>query len=133
MSKIPFTDEQIKLLRDNPYTFNVTQNTLYLTKEFKELFYKEYQNGKLPRQILEEHGYLQSILGDSRIWGIASSVKKEAKRPEGFSEGSASKRVAPDPGDTPEASIRHLQHEVNYLRQEVEFLKKISSIRNTRK
>ncbi len=133
MSKIPFTDEQIKQLRANPYTFNVTSNTLYLTKEFKELFYKEYQDGKLPRQILEEHGYPQSILGDNRIWGIASVIKKEAKRPEGFSEGSAPKKAVPDPGDTPEAAIRHLQHEVDYLRQEVDYLKKISSIRNTRK
>ena len=133
MSKIPFTDEQIKLLRENPYTFNVTPNTLYLTKEFKKLFYKEYQDGKLPRQILEDHGYPQSILGDNRIWGIASVIKKEANRPEGFSEGTSPKMVTPVPDDTPETAIRHLQHEVDYLRQEVEFLKKISSIRNTRK
>ena len=57
MSKIPFTEDQMKLLRENPYTFNVTPNSLYLTKEFKEIFYKEYQEGKLPRQILEDHGY----------------------------------------------------------------------------
>ena len=133
MSKIPFTDEQIELLRNNPYTYNVTPNTLYLTKTFKELFYKEYQNGKLPRQILEEHGYPQSILGDNRIWGIASVIKREAKRPEGFSEGTLPKKETQLTESSPETAIKQLQHEVEYLRQEVEFLKKISSIRNTRK
>lgn len=133
MSKVPFTDEQIKLLRDNPYTFNVTPSSLFLTKAFKEIFYKEYQSGKQPRQILEEHGYPQSILGDERIWGITSIIKKQASRPEGFSEGTIPKKTNPDPDASPEAAIRHLQHEVDYLRQEVEFLKKIFSIRNTRK
>lgn len=46
MSKIPFTENQMKLLRENPYTFNVTPNSLYLTKEFKGIFYKEYQEGE---------------------------------------------------------------------------------------
>ncbi|WP_130861771.1 HTH domain-containing protein [Bacilliculturomica massiliensis] len=133
MSKIPFTEEQIKLLQENPYTYNVTPNTLYLTKEFKELFYQEYRKGKLPRQILEEHGFPMSILGESRISGISSMIRKEAKRPEGFREGPTSRRELPLIGDTPEAAIRDLLHEVQYLRQEVEFLKKITSIKNTRK
>ncbi len=133
MSKIPFTEEQIKFLRKNPYTFNVTANTLYLTREFKELFYREYQEGKLPRQILSEHGYPEEILGNARIWGISSLIKREANRPEGFSEGSVSKSSLPSAEDSPEEAIRNLQNEVQYLRQEVEFLKKISSIKNTRK
>ncbi len=49
MSKVPFTDEQIEFLKENPYTFRVTPGTLYLTKEFKALFYEEYQNGSSQR------------------------------------------------------------------------------------
>ena len=75
MSKIPFTENQMKLLRENPYTFNVTPNSLYLTKEFKGIFYKEYQEGQLPRQILEDHGYPSSILTTERIWGITACIK----------------------------------------------------------
>lgn len=133
MSKVPFTDEQIKLLRDNPYTYNVTPNTLYLTKTFKELFYQEYQEGKLPRNILEDYGYSMSVLGESRIWGIAAVIKKEAKRSEGFSEGTTPKKDPLLNADSPETAIKQLQHEVKYLRNEVEFLKKISSIKHTRK
>ena len=40
MSKAKFTSEQQQLLRNNPYTVRVTENVLYLSKEFKELFYK---------------------------------------------------------------------------------------------
>ena len=57
MSRKPFTDEEILLLRQNPYTYSVTTFQLNLTKEFKEIFYSEYQKGELPRKILEDHGY----------------------------------------------------------------------------
>ncbi len=133
MSKVPFSEEQMTLLKNNPYTFAVTPSRLYLSKEFKELFYKEYQTGKLPRKILEENGYPSEILGSERIWGIASIIKREAERSEGFSEGTQTSRKASPVVTDQESIIRHLQHEVEYLRQEVDFLKKISSIRNTRK
>lgn len=134
MSKIPFTEDQIKLLRENPYTFNVTSHSLYFTREFKEIFYQEYQEGKLPRQILEDHGYPADILGKRRIWGISSSIRKQATRESGFTEGTNTPlRSSDTDGTSPEDTLRSLQHEVEYLRQEVEFLKKISSIRNTRK
>lgn len=45
MSKVKFTPEQQQLLRNNPYTLRVTENVLNLSKEFKELFYKEYLAG----------------------------------------------------------------------------------------
>ena len=43
MSKVKFTEEQQKELRNNKYTARVTANSLSFTKEFKELFYQEYQ------------------------------------------------------------------------------------------
>ena len=47
-----FTEEQMTALRQNPYVYSVTQGTLALTKEFKEIFYTEYQESILPRNIL---------------------------------------------------------------------------------
>ncbi len=41
MSKAKFTPEQQQVLHNNPYTIRVTENVLSLSKEFKELFYKE--------------------------------------------------------------------------------------------
>ena len=77
MSKVKFTEEQQKELRNNKYTARVTANSLSFTKEFKELFYQEYQMGSIPRDILREHGYPTEWLGKRRIWGIAHCIKKE--------------------------------------------------------
>jgi transposase len=48
MSRTLFTEDQIAALRQNPYVYSVTPATLALTKEFKEVFYTEYQNGTSP-------------------------------------------------------------------------------------
>ena len=138
MSKVPFTEEELQLLKENPYTYYVTHTTLYLSITFKEQFYERYTNGEIPRQILEDCGYPASILGKERIWGIASSIKKEYRKYGSFREGPTTKpRTPPSPEEEAEHSqeeqIRLLQHQVEYLTQEMEFLKKISSTRTTRK
>ena len=117
MSKVPFTAEQIRQLRENPYTQSVTENTLILKEEFKELFYKEYTAGTPTREVFEKYGYPVSILGANRIDGIACCIRKR------YREGT--------PGQGTDEKLRRLENEVEYLKQEVEFLKKISSIRNT--
>lgn len=131
MSKAKFTTEQQQLLRNNPYTVRVTEDVLNLSKEFKELFYKEYLTGILPRDILEKYGYSADILGKQRIWGISHMIRKQFEKTGEF-------RDVRNPGsfitlESPEERIHQLEHQVDYLTQEVEFLKKISSIRSTRK
>ena len=133
MSEIKFTPEQQDILRNNPYTAKVTASILSFTKEFKELFYKEYLTGRIPREILQEYGYPVEILGQKRIWGIAHIIKKEFEKKGSFDDVRTKKQYEKPGSLTSEEKIRHLEHQVNYLTQEVEFLKKISSIRNTRK
>ncbi len=72
-----FTEEQMASLRQNPYVYSVTQGTLTLTKEFKEIFYAEYQRGILPRNILEQHGFDLNALGTHRIWSISQHIRDE--------------------------------------------------------
>ena len=134
MSKKVFTTEEVEMLRNNPYTYAVTPHILSFTKEFKELFWKEYQAGEIPRQILEKHGYPADVLGKERIWGIAHTIKGQYYSEEGLREGSLKKSPSADIDcKTTEETVKKLQNEVQYLRQEIEFLKKISSIRTTRK
>jgi hypothetical protein len=139
MSRSQFTDEQMKLLRQNPNTHSVTRTRLSFTKNFKEIFHSEYQAGEFPRQILIDHGYDPELLGDHRIGGIASRIQEQYKKHGEFHEGNASHRlVKPNTSasNKPTSEIdelKQLKHEVNYLKQEVEFLKKISSIRTTKK
>jgi hypothetical protein len=131
MSKAKFTPEQQQLLRNNPYTIRVTENVLNLSKEFKEIFYKEYLTGALPRDILEKYGYPADVLGDQRVWGISHTIRKQFEKTGEFRD----VRITDSPitAKSSEEKIRQLEHRVNYLTQEVEFLKKISSIRSTRK
>ena len=131
MSKAKFTSEQQQLLRNNPYTVQVTEDVLYLSKEFKELFYKEYLAGAMPRDILEKYGYSPAVLGKQRIWGISHTIRKQFEKTGEFRD--VRTQNSSVTAKSPEEKIRQLEHQVNYLTQEVEFLKKISSIRNTRK
>lgn len=130
----PFTEEQIRLLRQNPYVFSIIGSKLFLTKEFKEIFLSEYNQGILPRQILENHGFDTAMLGDRRVWGISEHIRAEYKKHGGFHSGYlAPSPFAPEPKPSEADEITQLRHEVEYLKQEMDFLKKISSIRCTRK
>lgn len=137
MGRKPFTNEEMLMLRQNPYTYSVTPFQLNLTKEFKEIFFSEYQKGELPRKILENRGYDPAVLGTRRIWSISVHIREQYKKYGCFYEGThGRKRPQEQPGDTPtteKEELKQLRHEVDYLKQEVEFLKKISAVRTTRK
>lgn len=141
MSRKLFTEEQQQLLRQNPYIYSVTDTRITLTKEFKELFMTAYKAGESPRKILEDYGFDISIIGERRIWSISQHIRTEYKKYGEFHEGYTprSKTAGSDtPSDAAKPisetdEIKQLRHEVDYLKQEMEFLKKISSIRTTRK
>ena len=133
MSKVRFTPEQQEMLRNNQYTVRITADTLSLSKEFKELFYREYLSGAIPREILQKYGYPAEVLGQQRVWGITQCIKKEFKRNGSFRDIRFVKAARPSVPKTTDEKIRKLEHQMDYLTQEVEFLKKISSIRNTGK
>ncbi len=111
MSKKVFTDQEMEMLRGNQYTYAVTPRILSFTKEFKELFWKEYQDGAIPRQILEKYGYPADILGKKRIWGIAHVIKKQYYSPEGLHEGPLPKAGQTSATDckTTEEQVKQLQ------------------------
>lgn len=141
MSRKLFTEEQQQLLRQNPYIYSVTETRITLTKEFKELFMTAYKAGESPRKILEDHDFDISIIGERRIWSISQHIRTEYKKYGEFHEGYGPRGEAASPDAPTDAAkpvseadeIKQLRHEVDYLKQEMEFLKKISSIRTTRK
>ena len=53
MSKIIFSDKQIKKLEKNIYVKKVSQKAITYTFEFKEKFIVEYRNHRLPRHIFQ--------------------------------------------------------------------------------
>ena len=140
MSRKIFTKEQQQLLRQNPYIYSVTDTRITLTKAFKELFMTAYDAGTSPRTILEDHGFDISLIGERRIWSISQRIRTEYQKYGEFHEGYSTRRALTNQSDTTASSVpsdadklKQLQHEIDYLKQEMEFLKKISSVRTTRK
>ena len=56
MSKRSFTEEELQILRSNPFTLKVTDRQVSFTREFKELFINEYNKGLTSRQIVTKYG-----------------------------------------------------------------------------
>ena len=133
-----YTPKQIKDLKANPYTLNVTKNKLYFTSKFKEGFWISYQAGNAPRKILQDFGYNLDYFGQKQIDDLVQRIKRQALSGNGFTEGKNRQKRVPMKA-TSEAelsspqSIERMQNELLYLRQEVEFLKKIIIADNSRK
>lgn len=125
MSK--YTKKQIKELKENPYTLKVNDNRIFFTIEFKDIFWTKYKAGMSPRQILKELNYKLEYFSQKQIDSIVQRIKKEALKGE-FTEGYIrTKRMKinkPEIADSPQV-IQHMQNELMYLRQEVDFLKKV--------
>lgn len=135
-----YSAKEIKLLKANPYTFKVTKNKLYFTAEFKETFWTGYQAGVAPRKLLEDMGYDLESFGQKQIDSIVQRIKKQAQGGYGFTQGENRTRrkkeetiTAENIPDAPSGTMAQIWNEVKYLRQEVEFLKKIVKAGNARK
>lgn len=133
-----FTEEQIKKLKKNPYTFKITRNKLYFTAKFKEDFWISYQAGNAPRKVMQDLGYDLSMFTQKQIDNYVQRIKREALSGEGFREGeNCQRRIPMKATDEKELSspqsIERMQNELLYLRQEVEFLKKIIVADNHKK
>ena len=136
MSKKSFTPEEQAILRQNQYTYKVTEYTIAFTKEFKELFIEKYKAGLSARKILSDHGYNPEMFGDRRIWGISHHIREQYEEAGGvFTEGRTGYRKPGKPSAqlSEKEELKQLHQEVDYLKQEIEFLKKIFSIRTMRK
>jgi len=124
-----FTWEQIEILRQNPYVRRVGTVEVSFTGEFKRRFWDMYTKENLmPREILGLLGIDAEILGAARIRNIAYNLKQELAN---FGEFSDFRRKRTDKhrkeNFPPAQEINRLRLEVEYLKQEQEFIKKIFS------
>lgn len=122
-----YTKKQIKELKENPYTLQINEQRIFFTIEFKKVFWTKYQSGMSPRKILKELNYNLENFGQKQIDSITQRVKKEALNgefTEGYSRINRMKIKEPEGEITPQ-NIKQMQHELLYLKQEVDFLKKV--------
>ena len=126
MEQKKFTPDEQRALRANPYVERVSETTITYTTEFKERFALEYATGKPPSVILREHGFDPAILGKDRKDGLVKRTKKYSHRPGGFSDARKESSGRPRVKELTDAEkVQWLEHQVRYLKQENEFLKKI--------
>ena len=113
-----YTAKQIKQLKSNSYTLNVTKYKMYFTAAFKKDFWIRYQAGDTPRKILTDLGYDNSLFQQKQIDSLVQRIKKQALSGAGFSEGENHSNRLPikkiDRDITEKQSIDQMQHELLY-------------------
>ena len=122
-----YTQKQIKELKQNPYTFKVDEQRIFFTVEFKKIFWRKYQAGMSPRAIFKELDYSLDYFGQKQIDSIVQRIKKEAMAGE-FTEGYSRNnrmKIKESEEDISPQNIKQIQNELLYVRQEVDFLKKV--------
>ena len=128
-----FTTEEVEILQQNPYTYTVTVNEIHFTAAFREYVWKRYQTGDSVLSIFRDAGYDPEMLGRSRLDGFLSKLRSDVKNGVGFIDGRR-RKSRPRPSQTDyegmpdKKAMRAMQHELAYLRQEVDFLKKIYAL-----
>ena len=127
MSKKHFTEEQMLALKENPCVERVSTLTVSFTEEFKRKVYGELLAGKPIWQIFQDHGIDTDALGPVRVIKFQQLVNDCAKRGDGFKNMRNTWQAKKGVDDETVISKRFasLENEVAYLRQVVEFLKKI--------
>lgn len=137
MGKIPatkpkFTQEEIDILASNPYTLSVSEVFIKFTPAFKAEFWRRYKAGETNLQIVRALGYEPEILGRARIIGIRRNIENEVKSKKGI-HNTGKKCVGQDYTDLGfTEALYAMQGELQYLRQEIEFVKKIIAAENGR-
>lgn len=132
-----YTNEQVAILVQNPYTHTATPYRLTFTLEFKEYFIDQVTNhGLTTPKILKAAGYDPSMFARTTIDNIRRNILAEAASPEGLkpprglSQTERTKAYAKKNLDAQRisTSIKEMQQRIVHLEQQVEFLKKIQNI-----
>lgn len=123
-----FTTEELRNIRLNPYVKSATTKQIRFTVAFKEEFWRRYtEEHQMPIQIVTELGFDPQVLGESRINGILMHIRQAAESGEEFHDVRRSpvkKDEQIDQSPTVSVAMRKMQHEIDYMKQELEFIKK---------
>ena len=127
MSKKRFTEEQVIALKGNPCVARVSKLSVSFTEDFKRKAYGELLSGKAMWQIFQDHGIDTSALGPVRVMKFQQFIKACAKRGDGFKNMRNARHgnKGVDGEINVNKRVKSLENEVAYLRQFIEFQKKI--------
>ena len=123
MAGIRFTDEQVSLLRSNPWVKSVTPKYVSFTKEFMEEFISLHSEGQTRYEIFESHGLPVDVMGKKAIKRATDNWIKKANKSIELSD---EKRGRPRKRDlTQEEIIARQKAKIEMLQQENDFLRQI--------
>lgn len=133
------TPEQIAELLQSPHISSITKKSVSYTLAFKDLFWKRYCDGVDPIQIFVDAGFNVETLGRARIFGFANTLRHQYERGADWSEGSEPAKESGMPRGAmppiPKATrtidivspmeIARMSYKLEFMEQELEFIKKI--------
>ena len=121
-----FTEQEIEILKQNPFTASVSERQIRFTVEFKRFLLSEHEKNGTPwKEAFRKAGYDPEILGKNRVQRAVERIREEAASPRGLHETVAKNHYSKENERVQtQKAIRQLQEEVLRLQQQVEFLKK---------
>jgi len=127
MARKTLTEDEMVKLRESPYVIKVNEHIINFTTEFKQKFWDACCSGVKPEQAVADLGIDPEVLGKDRINGLKYKIWNDIKAGKGIYDIVTSRKYI-DSEITPEMKIKHLEHQLAYKDQEIEFLKKIVSL-----
>lgn len=127
MSNKLFTQKEIDFLSKNPYVKHISKKGITYTKEFKDIFIKEYNTGLYTvTMIFEKYGLSKDILGEVRIYSCSDRWRRQFNQLGCLEDTRTTKSGRPRIYKlTKDLELIQLKNKVKVLKQENEFLKKI--------
>ena len=127
MARKKFTEGEMECLKASPYVLEVSPSIVHFSAEFKEKFWQLIMLGKAPREAVIELGIDPDILGENRVNGLKTMLRNEVRSGNGFRDIKTYMTYIKDYAN-PEVKVKHLEQQLAYKDQEIEFLKKIVSL-----
>jgi transposase len=133
MSKIIFSEIQMKLLEHNPNVQHVSDRSIAHKPEFKVEAVKENSNGKGPAQIFIEHGFDLEMIGSDKPSECLKRWRKTFEQfgEDGFFTERRGKASTGRPSSKPlsvEDNLKKAEARIKFLEAELEFLKKLDEL-----
>ena len=126
MIKLP--EEQIERLKKSKYVVSVNENQVNFTDEFKQLALQEWNSGVCPKEIFDKYDIGYAVLGGCRSRNNLRRWEKQESRLEGFQRIKGSGRPKKPTFSSVEEENKYLKDQLEYQRQEIEFLKKLKAL-----
>lgn len=122
-----FTEEQMARLRENRYIRSVGEDMVFYTDECKRLCWQMYTvENLMPKEIMRRLGLDYHVLGSARVRGFMYNLKKQHERDGNSHSTDGAEQPKPRPKQTEKEKLERLRAENEYLKQELEFVKKIA-------